>query len=178
MTNPLRAPRVWDTALIAGVETPGHARIIGLRRPRKWDAEKGYGISGGGLKFTGEDVPEFELELRMWTAEQIDVYNDNIRPLVEAVPDKKNPRALSFSHPGARGIPSVVVVDPGELDQAEPGWWVVRVKLKKYTKPKAALGKPTAAKKKTGSAEDQLTAAMNADAELEQLQKQLKELAA
>ncbi len=146
--NPILQPELWDVAQLGGVSTPGIAEVTGAALVRSWDVRKGYGTSGATTVYTGDQPAKFSLKLTFWLADQVDAYNDQIVPLLEAAP-KGAKKALDFYHPAAserpQNIRAVVVEDVGQLVQSGDGLWTVEIKLLQYRAPKAAIGKPAGA---------------------------------
>lgn len=179
MSNPLRDPLSWDFAYFAGVITSGIATVSGGVDARGWDTRKGYGQSGATRVYTGRELKSFTLRLYFWHEVQIDWYREQILPVIAPEPIGKTAKAIEFYHPAVSEEPhGIRAVDVDEIGQLTPdgdsGGWYVEIKLTRYARPKPAVGKPSGAAAKTPKPP---TAAEKADAEIEALTKQMKELA-
>src|SRR5437868_14033190 len=102
-SNPMRNPRLWDTARIGGVITPGQVEITGGVSARKWDVWGGFGLSNPVAVFTGLDLKDFGMRIKIWEAAQYDEFVQKIVPLLgtplnQVTNTLVRPKALSFFH--------------------------------------------------------------------------------
>jgi hypothetical protein len=51
--SPLAQPGLWDRVFVAGVPSPGLAKIVGAGQPFKWDEKDGPGTQGAKLTYRG-----------------------------------------------------------------------------------------------------------------------------
>ncbi len=141
--NPIDEPIDWFR--LAGHRSPGLAELpSGANSPRKWDVRKGYGVSGSGIVYTGDELAKFTIKLTLITAEEWAAW-DGFKSLLFKAPAGAKPKALDIWHPilEEHGIKSVVVEDLAGPVQADHGVWVWDIKLLQYRAPKAAIAKPT-----------------------------------
>lgn len=142
--NPLDNPQ--DFVFIDGKKTPGIAEVVGGNSPRKWDERQGYGLSGATLVFTGNQLSEFEIKLKLVTPQD---WEDWLifKSTVDRTPNGKRPLALTVVHPWLQdlGIISAVVLDVSQPSQEDDGIWIVSIKMKQFRKVKLQLAKPDAA---------------------------------
>lgn len=159
-SNPMRNPQLWDTARLGGVITPGQVEITGGTSPRKWDVWGGYGLSGAVTVFTGIDIKDFGMRLKLWLPEHYDEYMAKIVPLLDLPPRGVRPKALSFFHPAVSLPPlrirAVGIKEPAQLYQDDTGLWTVDIKLIPYQTPKPSIAKPIAADDTKPKPQDEL----------------------
>lgn len=141
--NPLDFPDLWDHFLLNGQVSPGQALVAGAGRPRKWDEQNGTGNSGATLKFNGEGLAEFSVELTFWETVHFDEWAE-FKALLEP-PGGTRPKALDIYHPALEDakIKTVVVADVSQLTQdGDDGKWKVKIDFKQYREPKPAAAVP------------------------------------
>lgn len=145
--DPITAPWIYDTVVLATLASPGLATLEGFERPYGWEAKKAKGSSGAKITYQGEDLAEGEVELRLWEPEHFAQW-DVFRGLLAKAQDPKKIQALDILHPFLtdQAIYSVVVVSIGLPKRDKGGLWRVRFKLKEYREPKAAGGSPKGSK--------------------------------
>jgi hypothetical protein len=165
--NPLTNP--IDYILLAGERSPGIADVEGAATPRKWDSAQGYGMSGAVARYTGDELSEFSVKLRLYSDDDW-LRWDFWKPLVAKAPIGTRPKALDIWHPFLEelGIKSVVVKNWKQPIQSADGEWTIEIVFLQYRKPRAQSSKPDGAKSATTDPYDQ---------RIEQLTGQLKELA-
>lgn len=113
--------RGWDQATIGGLLIPGHARVQGGGLKLKIDNKSKSGADGGNITLHGLDPQAFDLEVTMWTNEQLDEMRSVCQRLLPQRPQG----------PGHRATPPVAASStvpfflgaPGEttLPQQAPG---------------------------------------------------------
>lgn len=164
-SNPMRNPNLWDTARIGGVITPGQVEITGGMSARKWDVWGGFGLSNPVAVFTGLDLKDFGMRIKIWEPEQYDEFVQKIVPLLETPLNQASntlvrPKALSFFHPAVSLPPlkirGVGVREVSQWQQDEFGLWWIDIKLIPYGTPKAHIAKPIAADDTKPKAQDAL----------------------
>ena len=153
-SNPMRNPNLWDTARIGGVITPGQVEITGGVSARKWDVWGGFGLTGATTVFTGIDVKDFGMRIKIWLPEQYDEFVQKIVPLLASPLNQASntlvrPKALSFFHPAVSlpplSIRGVGIKEVSQWQQDDVGLWWIDIKLIPYMTPKPHVAKPIAA---------------------------------
>lgn len=142
--DPVSNPDEFDYAYLAGVVTPGPVSFEGANSPRKWDKQAGYGTDGSSSKFTGNDLSEFTMKIRMWEVAHFVAWG-SFKDLVKKTPAGVIPKAMDLRHPitADLGITKVVVTDVGQLTQTDDtGLFEIAIKFMQYGKPKPILGLP------------------------------------
>jgi hypothetical protein len=119
-----------DKLLLAGRMSPGICEIDGASSPREWEEIKGYGWSGGILKFLGVRLSHFTVRFHLYDERDWEDWAV-FRPLLFKPPIGKRPRALDVWHPQLVqvGISSVQVEDLLAPVQSDDGVWTIEVKL-------------------------------------------------
>lgn len=143
--DPITSP--VDYVLLNEKKTPGIAEVIGAGSPRKLKKLEGYALSGGFVLFRGNQLAEFSVDLRLYSAQDwADWYA--FKPLVDKVPVGERAKALSIWHPHLEdlGISAVLVSDVLQPKQTGNGEWTITIKFCEWRAPKRTLGKPDAAK--------------------------------
>lgn len=147
--NPIASP--CDYILLANTRSPGVADVVGAGSPRKWDKRDGIGLSGSFSVFTGRDLAEFSVRLRLYSeSDWADWYA--WKPLVDKMPTKrtgkgKDSGVMDIWHPflEALDIKSVAVVDTLQPEQTGDGEWTIEIKFIEWRQPKVALATPEGA---------------------------------
>jgi hypothetical protein len=184
--NPMQQP--VNKFLLCNTLSPGICRgPTGAAVNRKLDEQKGFGIDGAFLIFTGRELAEFSTELLLITPKDW-AYWQEWRQLVHEVPvrgpvsDTKAGyvpgKALQIWHPqlSPLGITQCVVISEPqeEIDDYMVGHVVLKFKQIR-TAPKPAYAKPEAAKAEPEKTEEERyiekLAARNALASKEQADK-------
>lgn len=175
---------VLDYILCGGDKSPGKCTPKGFNSPRGWDERQGYGKSGATLVPKGNPLAEGTLHFEFWDESDLPLWyafaDKYFSADVRFVPGSQTPRALSIYHPLLAAPPlkygEFVVLDCTQLEQdEETGLWFADVKLKQYRKPVAVPQAPAAAI--PAAQQPQPTAQDAADRQIEELMKQLQELA-
>lgn len=151
--------------------SPGIAKVTGAALLYRWDKRQGYGLAGAFPVYFGEDLPDFVIELRLYTSQDW-VDWAAWKPLVVKPPKSIRPKALAIYHPwlaevqiGACTIKKVHQPEPDD----ETGGFLIAIECMKWRKPTIALSKPDAAK--TNASDDPV------DQEIERRTKLLEQLA-
>lgn len=165
-----------DRIRLRGKWSPGLAVVAGASEPRNWEEVKGYGISGASLRYTGDSLAKFTVEIRLWEPSHFEAWA-TWKDLVAKPRRGVRPKAMRIEHPALSdlGISDVVVEDRTQLTQVENGVWSTTISFKQYRKPLPMLLKPNGA-----IPTDPLnpTAKDSADLEIERLRGAVKDLQA
>lgn len=144
--NPVDLPEVYDDFPIAGLSSPGRAKVSQAAQSFDWDVKKGKGSSGATVTYQGRAPAEFEVAFYLWLPEHFSAWKTYSAVLTKGQADSKNIAALDVSHPylAQLGIKSVVVKSVGQLEPQRDGdtLHVATVKFIEYVKPKASGGTP------------------------------------
>lgn len=146
--NPLSKP--VDYILLAGLKSPGIAELPnGANSPRKWDVRKGYGLSGSGVVYVGDDLAKFSVKILLLTDEDWSAWT-SFRALLVKPPNNVKPKSLAIWHPilEEHGVASVVVEDLVGPTQTMDGGWTWEIKFLQFRAPKAAIAKPAGSTQK------------------------------
>ncbi|NUP11215.1 MAG: hypothetical protein HOW73_34650 [Polyangiaceae bacterium] len=179
--NPIRNSEAYYEARLNAVQMPGKVVVQGLGDPRNWEVVQGQGTEGASLKYTGTGLPEFTMQVQMWTDAQFDFFESNVRPLLKKPQKGQKPKALDFDSPHAVECDCrrVVVKNVSQLETYdESGLEGYTISLQKWAplKPvqvlKAKGGDPNDPSKKPGAPLD------GQDLLIMELTKQLKDEAA
>lgn len=129
--------------VLAGKTSPGLADVAGAGTPRNWEERQGYGMSGAVLWFTGRGLANFAVKLRFYNSRDIAAWHV-WKPVVQAVPFGRLPKALDIWHPLLEDldIKSVQITDVKQLTQVEDGVWEVTIEFRQYRRLKLSLMKP------------------------------------
>lgn len=136
----------WNVRIV-GARSPGLAEVKKATQPRKWDKRLGYGLSGSFPVFRGRDLTEFDVIIRLIDDQDWLDWN-NWKPIVEAPPFGKFPKALDIWHPWteAAKIKSCVVVNVGQPEMDEYGVHTITINMLEWRRPIVTLVKPDAPK--------------------------------
>lgn len=182
IANPLRAEEAdaWDRTKLGGVQLPGKSFPMGASSPRKWDEAQGNGTSGATLKWTGDGLAEFDIDVEVWEPEQFDEWwGANIQAIVAKTPKGQKPKAYDIEHPACADldIKSVVVVDRTQWEPVDDtGLWGCKIKVKQFRAPEPGLGKP--AKSEASSPTDTPQPKDAADEMIEDIMEEIEKEAA
>lgn len=140
-------PRKRSIVRVTGFRSPGLAEVRKASTPRKWDKRQGYGLSGSFPVYRGRDLAQFDVILRLTEDEDWIDWN-NWKPLVEAPPFGKFPKALDIWHPWteAAKIRSCVVIDVAEPEPDDYGTYTVTIPMLEWRAPIIDIVKPEASK--------------------------------
>ncbi|NOU27228.1 MAG: hypothetical protein HOO96_04905 [Polyangiaceae bacterium] len=158
-----------DYIVLAGVRSPGTCVISSAGNPRVWDAVKGAGMSGASLRYMGADLARFSVQIKMWTAEQVEKEwpefsdllgsGDKTRTVAGAARKilanisaaarsastgrQYSSKAMAIQHPllAELFITEVVVEDRTQLIPSDSGLWTVEIKFIQYRPPVASGGR-------------------------------------
>lgn len=138
----------WDVVSIGGVRFPGVSTIKGLPT-LSYDAKKGGGIDGGTVTVSGHMPGPIDVECRIWTPSQWEIFQREVLPQIWRKPDKDTPtkkrtasvendllKTIAYPALTPYGITTVVVVGVSVPETTEPGVKVVRVKCIHNVVPK------------------------------------------
>lgn len=159
--NPIDSP--VDYIVLAGKKSPGIATIFGADRPRKYDEQNGYGLSGATLRFTGLGLSHFKVELMLYTTEDWDAWNV-WKSVLDKPPTGRVPQSLSIRHPllDSVQISQVVVENDVAPEQVGDGVWKVEIKFSQFRKVRIALAKIEGTKDTPVDPADKAIAALTA----------------
>lgn len=142
MINPLRDEMDWIT--LAGVKSPGKAIVSGGRRSTGWEEQKGAATSGATLKYNGQGLAEFDVEIQLWEDSHFLAW-DSFRALLKPAP--KDPSApvvaLDLRHPFVDELEanSVVLTERTMMEESgDTGLYTVGLKFKEYRKAEPVAG--------------------------------------
>lgn len=88
------APESWDTVSIAGWKLPGICRVTG-RVKRRVDSKKAAGVNGKRVTYVSDDVAQFSVTVRLWTADHLKTYENLLKFLRSLVLSSSEGAALS-----------------------------------------------------------------------------------
>lgn len=129
--------------MLAGVRSPG--TVVGMTlngTPLNWDSQKGFGLSGEFLRFTGLGLADFSFQVRLVDADdRAAVDSAAWRKAIAPPPQGQSDRRRLISHPVLDRHPvpireCVMTEVPFELPQTEAGGGVlIEYKFKATRKP-------------------------------------------
>ena len=155
MPSPLETPELFDVVVVAGVASPGIAKVEGGDLVAGWENKKGPGQSGAGTNYNGEELAEFSFTLRLWLPEHFSAWPAFQAILESAKPEKgRKAQGLDISYPTleANRIRSFVPKKIGALQPAgDKGEWNVKVDCLQFRAPAPAAGKPKTSKAGDGA---------------------------
>ncbi len=150
--DPFALPELYDIVVIAGVASPGVAKVSRGGRKYKWDKKDGPGTAGANVTFRGIDLCEFSIELTMWNSEQLAAW-DVWRDLWQWDPTKKvkgkTPKIqpVDIMHPilDGLGVHWAMPVEVGQLEYQGGGKWTATISAMEYKPPgkKNVTGSPS-----------------------------------
>jgi hypothetical protein len=152
--NPLKEPIDWVD--FAGQSTPGMATVVGASAPRRWEEVESMGWSGSWLKYKGQGLAHFSVQVRLYTVDDWEGWF-RFKPTIDRMPLGKYQRPVDITHPllGLLGITSCVIED---VTQAEPiddtGIWQIEIKCIEYRSPRLALAAAKGSKATPDDPED------------------------
>lgn len=139
MSNPINDPEGWHVATIAGEDTPGVCKVEGADRLRNYDKKTGPGRSGVTQTFRGKGVVELTLTIQLWTADQMDAWDDFASFLK---PFADTGKAVDFWHGAVEtlDVKAMVITSLGNPKQVRDGdsLFVATIKLSEFTPPPKA----------------------------------------
>lgn len=111
----------WDTAIIGGIALPGRCDITKGGKKMQVDVKKAAGKSGGNPTTHGIPPEEFDVEVTVWTDEQVDWLTSICADLLPA--PGTTPKILTFDHPATRilKVTSVIVIGSTALQSSPLG---------------------------------------------------------
>lgn len=144
--NPFDNPTAYDKITLAGVDSPGIARIGDVKRNWEWDVKAGRGASGGVTTFVGRKPAQFSVRFEAWLREHFIAWKTFIQLFKY---DAKLIR-VNLDTGGVSGIKAVNIYHPAlsDLDitacttESIGGWvhegkglWVRNVEFLEYLPP-------------------------------------------
>lgn len=137
-------PDESSSVLLGGQELPGIATIKAPKRGIKLDIKKAKGSSGATFTVEGYDPAKIEIEIVVWTLEQIQLMSE-ITQLIEPDASKGLPQPLTIYHEFtfARAITDVIIESlEGPGNGSKPGEYVYKISAYEW-RPEFAGGKGT-----------------------------------
>lgn len=150
MANLLSVAPRQNYVVFGILATPGVASVKNLSRKYSWKAQQGFGVSGATSTFVGSPLAEWEVEVRMWTDDQLAQWTAFAR-LCLAPPGNGATvgGAFEIQHPLLSGPPwsikHATVTEVGQLNLSDAGLWTVTIKCQEWRKPKTQESRPIAA---------------------------------
>ena len=145
----LAEPPAQDFIILGGLKSPGIATIRAAGSPRKFDIREGYGVSGGQVNFTGNGIPQFEVDIYIWTAAHWLDWRAFALILAKPGPGFQPRFGVGISHPQLSVPPldihQVHILDVSQFVQDDEGGWECTIKFVEWRKPMEALGTTVAA---------------------------------
>lgn len=144
MIAPWDVPEQWDTVFMMGIPTPGVARVKSAKRRYKWDAKETKGRSGATCTFQGEPLADIDVEVDLWTEEQIVIEWPVFLQVIMRSTTSPVPAAMAVEHPALAmlEIRDVVVTDIRPLEHEGGGLWRTGFSLLEYRVAVPAGGTP------------------------------------
>ena len=152
------SPSQWDIFYIGGDPLPGLARVRGARQI-KVDQRNAPGTEGSTLTFLGRTSAEIQVTLRMWTNEQLDVWNKMV-PKIQPPPGKLPPEPLDVYHPALAmlAMKSLLCLDAGIMQPSgDPGVFETQLRFIEFLPEMKAPVKTAEASGAIGSSKSKLT---------------------
>jgi len=186
--DPMRRPE--DAVYISDRLVPGIVVIKGLKAEREWEERRAFGMMGSRLRYKGQRLSHFSLEVSLYTEEDWDAWLE-FGPLIRRPPPpdrsqlgaitsipslyrvmRSQAPPLSIRHPLLEEyrIRQVVVEDVVAPVQDEHGVWKVEIKLIQYQRPQRVLSTSGGRDRESGTSEQ--------DREIARLTAELNQLAA
>lgn len=171
MANPFLNSPAFDYVLIAGIKSPGKAKVTGGGRANKWDEQKPSGSSGASLTYKGRDLVKFKVSFEFIKSTEYAEWQDKFAPILKKEPNSKAPQALQFYHPfitDELDVKAVVVEKVYQPEESGNNIITVNVDFIEYAPPKPSSSPIKGAKDKGGSkkqpvAKDELDKALDAE---------------
>lgn len=186
--DPLRRPE--DEVYISERLVPGIVEIRGLKAEREWEERMSFGMMGARLRYKGQRLSHFSLNVALYTQEHWDAWLEFGALLRRPPPPDRGQLAaitsipslyrvmrtqappLSIRHPLLEEyrIRQVVVEDVVAPVQDDRGVWTIEIKLIQYQQPQRVLS--------TSGGRDREAGTSRQDREIAALTAQLDQLAA
>ncbi len=159
MTNPIDHPELYDSIVLAGVQSPGTVTLSGHESKVAWDVKAGSAQQGASMSIKSLPPVEFTATFELIYdptegTNEIDDW-DAFQKLIDATVASASPKAADIYHPDlARvGIKRVAKASVGGMtypDEKDRSRAIVAVKFQEYVPPRAKGGtaKGSAAKPK------------------------------
>ncbi|MBX3205116.1 MAG: hypothetical protein KF764_08600 [Labilithrix sp.] len=131
--------------VVAGIQSPGRARLTDVKATYHWDVKQSFGRSGATTTFRGRGIAKPTLYIDLWELEHFIAW-----PLFAALlepPSMVKPLVVEMRHPrlSAAGITAVGVEELGQPERQPNGIWTATIKLIEYRPSLPALVKPKGA---------------------------------
>lgn len=131
--------------VVAGIPSPGRAKLTGLRIPYKWNVQEAYGRSGARSTFIGRGIIKFTLTIALWLPEHFIQWIPFAKVLEP--PTTLKPFTVKMIHPllSAAGIDSVGLEGLGVPERQDNGMWISTSQVIESRPLKPALVTPRGA---------------------------------
>ncbi len=149
MPNPLDDPELYDTIMLAGVDSPGVVKsITGHDRKVNWDVKTAKGQKGATTEFKDMPPVEFSVEIYLSDREDFEAWYAFL-DLIDSTIAGPKPKALDIYHPDLheQGIISVVKAGIVGTKHDGKGGQTKVVKFQEYSPPKPKGGSPNGSKR-------------------------------
>jgi len=133
-----------DSVRIDGQATPGTVTFSGLGLKHKWEVLDKTPYTIGGLqRWTGRELSEFDMNIRLWTPADWSTWHEKFLPKLRAA-DPRTGHSLEHPLLTSLGLGSVTFV---EIGAAEPSGtaWEVKIGCREYHPPQKGGGKVSGA---------------------------------
>lgn len=136
-----RSPEL-NYVVVAGVQSPGVAKLTGVKAPYMYDVQPAYGREGAVTIFKGRGIAKPLLTLKFFEPKHFiawDAFKQLLKP-----PTPTKPLVLQMRHPllTSAGIDAVAVEELGEPERQTNGEWIASIQLIEYRPLKPVLVKP------------------------------------
>ena len=180
--DPLRQPE--DSIYISDRLVPGIAEIKGLKAERDWEERRSFGMLGARLRYKGQKLSHFSIEVRLYTQEHWDDWIEFFPTIRRPPPPDRSQLSAITSIPSLHRmmrtqapplsirhslleeyrIRQVVVEDVLAPSQDDQGVWTAEIKLIQYQRPVRVLSTSGGRDRESGtSAQDREIAALTGE---------------
>ncbi|AKV03195.1 hypothetical protein AKJ09_09858 [Labilithrix luteola] len=130
---------------VAGVRSPGRARISGADIVYLWDVQQPFGMSGGSTRFRGRGLSKFTLAIDLWRREHFIAWAA-FKKLLEP-PTLTKPLVVAMGHPilTDANIKAIAIEKLGQPVRGDNGIWTSTSEILEYRDPVPAIVKPRGA---------------------------------
>jgi hypothetical protein len=166
LPNPLDNPDLFDSIVLAGVQSPGKVTLSGHDRKVTWDVKSGPGLQGATT--TIKEIPPIEFTASFYLvkddAQGIDDFAawEPFLAVVNSSLSGTKPKALEIYHPdlALNEITSVCKAQVGGAVHDGKGGITYVIKFQEYKPPKPKGGSPSGTKTSTKKKDDPDAAAL------------------